>query len=243
FLLGIIFLQVNCSKNEEPNNLKSNQKGIILGSIDFEDEFGHHIAMPFPVVEVTLEKDGIVNSTNSDSIGNFKFKNLDLGIYQAKVISAEYGTCKKPFLEINEENPQNGIYFDLKRIPTSKFTSIQIDSFVNNRDVYYSAFITPLTGKPLAIRLYYGDDRNVDVNNYIYTREGGGWMFVDSLVTNDLHKYFDRLDLNNYSSNSDSIFIAAYVAAAGYEKCYNPVTEQNEFSPVSEIPVILAIKK
>ncbi len=241
-LIFCLLFFANCKKNENQSNIDLKPKGIIDGILQYENEFGERLSRPFPKTQITIEKDGVIQVAESDSTNIIRFENLEWGIYNLSINSLEHGTCSKPQVEINEERPATGIKFYLKGIPNSSFESIQIDSFVNNHHVHWSCSLTPITNKPLAIRLYYGNSRDVSKDNYIHTRGGGGWIVYDSTRVNG--NYFDPIDINVFPTNSDSIFIAAYIAAVGYERCIETNMGLDDFSPVAPgPPVILAIGK
>lgn len=240
FLLSLLLFIFSCNKNDDAQNVDI-PRGIIEAVLSFENEFGENLSPPYPPVEVTLEKDGITQTKNSDSMRIVRFIGLEWGTYNVTVQSEEYGTCLRHQIEIDEDNLGRGAFFYLKGIPNSSFEFIQVDSFINNHMIYWSCSLTPVTGKPLTIRFYYGDDREVSKDNYIYTRAGGGYNVYD-YQTSSLSTA-DRIDINDFSPTADSIYIAAYIAAAGYERCIGTNMGLDAFSPEGGEPVILALKK
>jgi len=242
FLLIIIILFQNCKKEKVIEQSQFNLIGGITGYVKFTNEFNEKVLPSEEKATIILEGESLNLSVETDSTGFFEFNSLPFGTYDVTSfhISQKYSTCKKHQFTLTESSPKRGGNFPMKGIPDAYIEMFRIDSFVDSHHVFWKAVIKPETEKTRVIRFYYGNDRMVTKDNYVYTSQGGGFLF-----SNDNFDYLasQPIDINAFSQSGDSIYIAAYVAAHGYERCYDIQTDMFEYSPVAENPFIISFPK
>ena len=246
--------------------------GTLVVTVNFESQYGERLSSEDfnAIISIKSKNASLTTPTNYQNITEFEnldaviptgregvnittptnyqrileFDNLPLGEYVIQVYAENglFETCEIAKRELTEDRLTSYSTFDLQEIPTSTFDMVRIDSFVNQRYVYWSAETSPKVDKVRVVRLYYGNDRNVSKDNYIYVRNGGGVIVLNDVIGDNGTR--DYLDINDFSPSSDSIYVAAYIASKGlhFHSCLGE-DGRRIFSPEADPPVILAFKK
>lgn len=219
--------------------------GNMVCSVTFGDQYDNRVPYSDIQATVLIEGEGISKSGLTNNLGQVEFKDLPLGNYTVKTLKEGglWKTCKIAERTISEEKLTNYASFYLQEIPTSNIDVFRIDSLSNQGYLYWSIQTSPIVDKVRTIRVYYGNDCTVSKDNYISTSfTGAGWNILNGNLNDPTDIKKDYIDLTDFSSISDSIYAAVYIAAKGYTYCTG-LDGKRIYSPVKEPPVVVGFKK
>lgn len=216
-LILMIFLSLlSCEKdkNKENNEIKDNK---ITGRVALTDVFGEEIK-ELHGVSISLNDEYFVKT---DSLGEFEFMNIPIGIYTMKIEKDAFEPLKCieiDYLGNDTILPLNRAVYTLSRFPQIEYLDFSIDS--NGYALVTGKCLNNITDiiNPTLDIILLGDTINcVDKDNYGYYSPGIGLISVNSDGT--FHKDFN---VHNIYVQTDHLkhYYRVYVTSKGSSNNY-----------------------